>query len=61
MNNCFKNNSLDFYPEAVAKSANFTYFITPRKGNWSEVERMCEEQGGNLISESLKPELGLKK
>jgi len=54
------DNINDFYPEAKVESANFTYFITPRFGNWSESQRMCEEQGGSLISESLKPELGLK-
>ena len=38
----------------------YKYFVTPRQGNWWEAERMCEQQGGNLVSESLKSKWGLK-
>ena len=47
------------YEEVVENSnerlVNFTFFITTRSGSWFEALQMCEEQGGNLISESLKP------
>jgi len=45
--------------EADERLTNFTFFITPRAGSWFEAEQMCEEQGGNLISESLKPKWDL--
>ena len=45
--------------EADERLTNFTFFITPRAGSWFEAKQMCEEQGGNLISESLKPKWDL--
>ena len=45
----------------TTEGADILFFITPRAGNWSDAQIMCKEQGGNLISESLKPELGFKR
>jgi len=41
-------------------NSNLRYFVTPSPGNWFDSKRMCEEKGGNLISDSLKSENGLK-
>ena len=39
----------------------YLYSVTPRAGTWFQCKRMCEEKGGNLISNSLNSEMGLKK
>jgi len=50
----------DLQPEENTTYSNFTYFVTPQPGNWFDSKRMCEENGGNLISDSLKSKRGLK-
>jgi len=55
-----RNTNKEVVEEANERLINFTFFITPSFGSWFEAKQMCEEQGGNLISESLKPKWELK-
>jgi len=54
-----RNTYEEVVEEADERHINFTFFITMRTGSWFEALQMCEEQGGNLISESLKPKWDL--
>ena len=56
-----RNTNEEVVEEANERLINFTFFITPSFGSWFEAKQMCEEQGGNLISESLKPKWELKR
>ena len=46
--------------ESSGDSTSHKYFITSHPSNFTEAQRMCNENGGTLISESLKSKWGLK-